>query len=338
MKTNPKFEIRSPKQIRRTETASPKLALVRRAADGTPTVRSFGFRILNLFRVSDFGIRACLLALALALLLGGCVSGPSKLEICPGKATAKEALKTLAARAEAAVPLRSNGQAMVTYHVPDKKKAERHNLPLVLLFEPPGDIYIQGAIAVDPKAVIVGANEQQFWMVLSPKEMSAYYIGQWDEVRDFEGLMMSPRVVLEALGIVAEPNDESNTALWTLENKGPYDILTRRDEAGRLVQRVYIYACDYAVQKIEYFDAHGKTIAVAQLGDYESVVEEFRVPTKIHVVSTSPDGREDTMEISLRGVKTTKFSDRQRQFLFAPPNSRTFENIYRYLAGRWVPE
>jgi len=338
MKTNPKFEIRSPKQIRMTETASSKPTLMHRAADGTPTVRSFGFRILNSLRVSDFDIRACLLALALAVWLGGCVSGPPKLAVCPGKPSVDDALKTLTARAAAAVPLRANGQAMVTYHVPDKKRPERHNLPIELRFEPPGNIYIQGAIAVDPKAVIVGANDREFWMAVSPKEMSAYYIGQWDEVRDFEGLMMSPRVVLEALGIVAEPNGEPDTALWKLENKGPYDILTRRDEAGRLVQRVYIYACDYAVQKIEYFDAHGKTIAVAQLGDYESVVEEFRVPTKIHVVSTSPDGREDTMEISLRGVKTTKFSDRQRQFLFAPPNSGTFENTYRYLAGRWVPE
>ncbi|MEN6576663.1 MAG: hypothetical protein ABFD90_09990 [Phycisphaerales bacterium] len=294
---------------------------------------------MDLFRVSCFGFRAFLLVVvALALLPGGCVSGPPKLAVCPGKPTTDEALKTLAARAASAVPLRANGQAMLTYHVPDKKRAERHNLPIQLWFEPPGNIYIQGAIAVDTKAVRVGANDREFWMTLSPKEMSAYYIGQWGEVRDFEGLMMSPRVVLEALGLVVEPNGEPDVAQWKLENKEPYDILTRQDEAGRVLRRVYIYACDYAVHKIEYLDARGKTIAVAQLGDYETVGEGFRVPTKIHVVSTAPDGRKDTMEITLHGVKTTNLNDRQRQFLFAPPDAGKFENLYRYEAGRWVPE
>ncbi len=291
------------------------------------------------FRGSDFEFRAFfLVVVASAILLGGCVTGPSKLEICPGKSSAEEALKALAARAQAAAPLRANGQAMVTYHVPDRKKTERHNLPLELRFEPPGDIYIQGSIAVDQRAVILGANEEQFWMTLSPKEMSSYYLGSWDEVRDFEGLMMSPRVVLEALGIVVEPNRESDTALWTLENKGPYDILSRRDEAGRMVRRVHVYACDYCVRKIEYFDEQGRTVAVAQLGDYEGVVEGFRVPTRIRVVSTAPDGRKDTMDINLTGVRTTQFNDRQRQVLFSPPGSGKFENIYRYEAGQWVPE
>jgi hypothetical protein len=292
---------------------------------------------------SDFGVRASLgqvafLASVLATLIGGCATGPGRLAVCPGKPTAEEALKTLAARAGAAAPLRANGQAMLTYHVPNKKRAERHNLPLGLWFEPPGNIYIQGSVAVDPKAVIVGANDREFWMAMTPKEMSSYYIGRWEGVRDFEGLMMSPRVVLEALGIIAEPNDASDAALWTLENKGPYDVLTRRDEAGRLLRRVHIYSCDYAVHKIEYFDDRGKAVAVAQLGDYQSVVEGFRVPTRIHVVSTASDGRKDTMEISLRGVKTTKFNDRQRQYMFVPPDSSKFENIYRYEGGRWVPE
>lgn len=271
------------------------------------------------------------------MLLGGCVSGPPKLAVCPGKPTTDEALQTLAARAASAVPLRANGQAMLTYHVPDKKKPERHNLPLELRFEPSGNIYIQGSIAVDPRAVILGANDQEFWLALSPKEMSSYYIGQWDEVRDFEGLMMSPRVVLEALGLVVEPSS-ADAALWSLENRGPYDILTRRDEAGRMVRRVYIYSCDYAVHKIEYSDGQGKVLAVAQLGDYKDVAEGFRVPTKMHVVSTNPDGRRDTMEISLTGVRTYQFKDQQRQVLFSPPPRGKFDNVYRYQAGRWVPE
>ena len=107
---------------------------------------------------------------------------------------------------------------------------------------------------------------------------------------------------------------------------------------GALIKRVHVYACDYLVHKIEYFDRRGKVVAVAQLGDYEAVVEGFRVPTKIGVVSTAPDGRKDSMEIDIRGVKTTKFSERQREGLFSPPDADKFENIYRYEAGRWVAE
>ncbi len=274
----------------------------------------------------------------LIMLIGGCVSEPQRLPVCPGKATAEEALQTLAARARTAVPMRATGQAMLIYHVPEKKRPERHNLPLELRFNPPAEVYIQGSIAVDPRAVIIGSNEQEFWLALSPKEMSSYYRGQWDEVRNFEGLMMSPRVVLEAFGIVAEPNSEPDADRWTLENRGPYDILTQRDETGRAIKRVRVYACDYLVHKIEYFDRRGKVVAVAELGDYELVGEGFRVPTRINVVSTAPDGRKDSMEIDLRGARTTTFSDRQRKGLFSPPGADRFENIYRYESGRWVPE
>ncbi len=335
MRTNAKFEARNPKSETNTNgpNSNDRNAIVR------PTFRSFGFRVLNLFRISGFGFRAFLLVVVvLSLLIGGCATGPGQLPVCPGKATAEEAAKTLAARAGAAVSLRANGQAMVTYHVPNKKRTERHNLPLGLWFEPPGNIYIQGSIAVDQKAVIVGANDREFWMAVAPKEMSSYYLGSWDEVRDFEGLMMSPRVVLEALGIITESEGGPDAASWTLENKAPYDILVRRDAAGRTLRRVHVYACDYCVHKIEYFDACGKAVAVAQLGDYQPVAEGFQVPTRIRVVSTAPDGRKDTMDIRLTGVRTTQLNDRQRQFLFSPPDMGKFDNIYRYEAGRWVPE
>jgi hypothetical protein len=332
MRENPKFEARNSKSETSTNDQNPK-------SQTGHSMRRQRFCPLNLFRASCFGFRAFLLvAVALAVLLGGCAGGPAKLTVCPGKPSAAEALKVLTDRAASAVPLRANGQAMLTYHVPGKKKTERHNLPLELRFEPPGNIYIQGSIAVDARAVILGANDREFWLALSPKEMSAYYIGQWDEVRDFEGLMMSPRVVLEALGLVAESNGEPDAGLWSLENKGAYDILVRRDETGRPVRRVHVYSCDYAVHKIEYFDGQGRVVAVAQLGDYKDVAEGFRVPTKMRVVSTNPDGRRDTMEISLAGVRTTQFKDQQRQVLFSPPPSGKFDNIYRYQAGRWVPE
>jgi len=260
------------------------------------------------------------------------------LAICPGQATVTEALQTLALRAQRAVPVWANGNAVLTLHTPDRKKPERHALDLVIRFDPPTRLYVQGNVTAVPRAVILGSNDEEFWLALRPKEISSYYIGRWQEVRDFEGLVMSPRVVLEAIGIVVQPGAELEAASWTLENKGAYDILTRRDAAGRPVKRLHVYACDYSVHKIEYFEARGRVVAVAQLGEYEPLVEGFQVPTRIEITSTRPDRRKDSvvMDISSASVRTKPFSEKQRQGLFHPPEADKFENIYRYEDGQWV--
>jgi hypothetical protein len=335
MKINAKSEIRNLKQARMTEIQNPKrLPLVSR-----PRFSHLDSEPSDLFRISNFGFRASppSAAILLAVLFfAGCATGPRPLPICPGKATIEEALGTLAARAQTAVPLQARGEAFLEYHVPDKKLPDRQNLLLQLRFSPPADIYIQGGVSVSERVVIMGSNREQFWLALSPREISSYYIGQWDEVQDFDGLLMSPQVVFEAFGFLAGPESEPNATGWTLENEGPYDILTRRDESGRIVRRAYVYACDYHIHKIEYFDPFGDVIAVAQFAGYESV-EEFSVPTRIRVVSTAPDGRKDSMDITLHNPRTTTISERQRA-LFTPPPADRYENIYRYEAGQWVPQ
>ena len=85
--------------------------------------------------------------------------------------------------------------------------------------------------------------------------------------------MMSPMVVLEAFGIIMD--NEPNEGGWSLKNEGAFDILTKRNEAGRLVKRVHVYACDYLVHKIEYFDDRQKVVAVAELGEYKPVSREL---------------------------------------------------------------
>jgi len=279
--------------------------------------------------------------LSLLALLGGCVTQPQKqkLPICPGKATVDEALQTLTARAQSAVPVWANGQAVLTYHAPDTKKPERHSLTLMLRFDPPARIYLQGSLTAVSKAVVLGSNEEEFWLALRPKEISSYYIGRWQDVRDFEGLVMSPRVVLESVGIVSVPGAESDPALWKLENKGPYDILTQRDESGRPVRRLHVYACDYTVHRIEHFDRRGKVVAVARLSDYKTVARGFSVPTQINVVSTRPDGRKDSAAMNLSSVWTKPFTEKQRELQFLPPrDTDRYEHIFRYEDGQWVPE
>jgi hypothetical protein len=298
-------------------------------------------RFLDLFRISDFGLRiSTLRVVGLAiLLLGGCAAQPQKpkLQVCPGKATVAEALQTLTARAQEAVPVWANGHAVLTYHAPERKKPERHSLNLVLRFDPPARIYLQGSVTAVEKAVIVGSNEEEFWLALRPKEISSYYRGRWQDVQDFEGLVMSPRVVLEAIGMVNVPGAEPNPAVWKLENKGPYDILTQRDEGGRPVRRLHVYACDYMVHEIEYFDRRGKVVAEAQLSDYKPVGRDFSVPTRISVVSTRPDGRKDSVVMDFSSPSTKAFTEAQQK-IFRPPEADKFEHVYHYEDGRWVED
>jgi hypothetical protein len=277
----------------------------------------------------------------LLALLGGCVTQPQKpkLEVCPGKATAAEALQTLTARAQSAVPVWASGHAVLTYYAPDRKKPERHSLTILLRFDPPARVYLQGSVTAIERAVILGSNEEQFWLALKPKEISSFYLGRWQDVRDFEGLVMSPRVVLEAVGIINVPGTEPNPALWKLENKGPYDILTQRDESGHPVRRLHVYACDYTVREIEYFDRRGKVVAVAQLDGYKPVEKSlFSAPTQISVVSTRPDGRKDAVVMELSSVRTKPFNEKQREGLFRPPDADKYEHVYQYENGQWVPE
>lgn len=281
-----------------------------------------------------------LVCAVVCVLIAGCAAPSERLRVCPGKATVEEALQALAANAASAVPMRARGEALLTYHVPKKRTAQRQNLLLEVRFDPPSEIYVQGGVSVNAHVVVMGANREQFWLALSPPdEVSSYYLGEWSEVRGFEGQVvgMSPQVVLEAFGILAEPNDGADSGSWTLSNKGPFDILTRRDETGRTLKRVFVYACDYRVYKIEYFDRKGKVIAVAQLGKYESVAEGFQIPTQMSIITTGPDGRKDSMEIKLSGQRPTEFNAVQRKKLFSPPpDTNKYDNIYRYEAGEWL--
>ena len=332
MMRNPKFEIRNSKRIEDSEQTSDCLLMSR-----TRAFRSFGFWVLDLFRISSFGFRISLLFL---LLIAGCQTGGERLRTCPGKATVEAALQTLAANASAGTPMRARGEAMLTYHEQGKRVARRDNLLLEVRYDPPHQMYVAGSVSVKPRVVVLGSNREQFWLALSVEDISDYYLGDWSQVRGAEGRMMgvSPQVVLEAFGILGDPNAWADAGAWTLSNKGPYDVLTQQDETGRAFKRVFVYACDYRVYKIEYLDYRGRVVATAQLGLYEPVAEGFYVPTQIRIVSTAWDGRKDSMEIKLSGLKPYQFNDRQRQEFFYPPKAEKYRNAYHYEAGEWVPQ
>jgi len=285
--------------------------------------------------------RSCrYLGAVLAAFAAGCaVQEPAKLPICPGKTDVQDSLSAVSSRVEQAVAFRASGQCRLAYYEPGDDGVKRHNLPILLWFHPPSEVYMQGSIAVDPKAVIIGSNAEAFWLALRPKEMSAYYWGTWDEAQNVEGLMVSPQVVLEAFGIVYR-DGRADTDDWSLRNEGAFDVLTRHGETGRVLKRIYIYTCDYLVRKIEYFDNSERMVAVAELDGYQTVGEGFEVPTSIVVSARGPDGREDTIDIRLQSIRARRLSEEARRQVFRrdPKDMERFEQVYRYRDGAWVSE
>ncbi|MBN1508548.1 MAG: hypothetical protein JW955_16990 [Sedimentisphaerales bacterium] len=286
-------------------------------------------------RLRDVASSCVLVTLAAAMLVGGCAAPRQpRLDICPGQASVDEALAVLADHARQATAFRANGQILLAYHEPDSKKGKRHNLSMQLWFDPPRDIYIQGSVGLDPRAVIIGSNNESFWLALRPKEVSSYYLGRWEDARDVEGLVMSPKVVLEAFGVALD--EEPNEGRWSLKNEGAFDVLTRRDLAGRLVRRLYVYACDRSIRKAEYFDDRQKVIAVAEFDEYKPVTERFRVPTRVRVTGVGPSKREDSIDITLSSLTAKRPNALQKKILFNPPDADKFERLYTLVDAQWV--
>jgi hypothetical protein len=187
----------------------------------------------------------------------------------------------------------------------------------------------------------VGSNAEEFWLAMRPKEISAYYWGRWDQAGNVEGLIINPRLVLEAFGIIVRPDAGADSGLWSLRNEGPYDILTLRSDAGGVREKVYVYACDYLVHKIEYFDPDGPIIAVMELEDYVSLRESgFEVPKRIRVMTMSDAEHEDSIDVRFSSWEEKGLSDaaKVRYLTRNPRDMERFEHVYRYEEGQWMTE
>ncbi len=266
-------------------------------------------------------------AFAAILVIAGCgqkVRGPVR--ICPGKGSAAEAVAVLAGRAERAVSIRANGQCRLKYYVEDKEHKE--NFAVKLWVNPPSEIYLQGDVAFDATGIVLGANAEEFWFWVKLKEVSSYWYGRWSQCRRGDELMISPKVVLEALGVVCIDGFE-----WDLSNSGGFDILTGRKKEGTAVKRIYISTCEYLISKIEYFDGDGEVVVSAETENYVEVAEGFYAAKMIKVISGGGGEKEDSVRIMLGSVKAAEFNAKQRARLFVRPKPRGFEHVYQIIEG-----
>ncbi len=264
---------------------------------------------------------------AVILIVAGCAPQIQKpIPLCPGKKSAAEALTILRSRSENTAPIKANGRCRLLYYA--EEKLNKENFPVKIWAAPPAEIYLQGDVAFDPRGLVLGSNEEEFWLAIKPKEISSYWWGRWSDESCLGKLMISPRTLLEALGI-AQIGGEQN---WSLSNEVTFDVLTKCNEQGIIVKKIYIFnSRDYPIKRIEHFDTNGQVAVVAELDKYKEVNNGFFVPTVIKMTNCARDNKGDSVEINLGSIKSANFTDKQRRRLFIRPQPQGFEHIYKII-------
>jgi len=266
---------------------------------------------------------------AAMLILAGCASLIQKqMGICPGAESASQAISTLKQRSQNAVPIKASGQCLLRIFADGKPLKE--NFPIKVWFNPAVQICLQGDVAFDPKGVVVGSNEREFWLSIKLKEISSYWWGKWYEKTFTARLGMDPELILEAFGITESGSEIKNDEGWFLSKEGAFDVLAK-EEQGIIIKKIYVSRCNYLVSKIEYFDAEGKVVIVTEPDKYKQVTESFFVPAYIKITSYADDSRGDFMQITLTSIKSANFTEKQKAHLFNRPEPKGFRHIYEII-------
>lgn len=259
---------------------------------------------------------------ALTLFLGGC--GPElrkEPEICPGAASVDSALLILEAKSESAIGLKARG------HLYYREKKEKENFPVQLWVSPPKGIYFQGDKALDPKAIIGGSNEREFWLATKPGESTCVW-GEWSAGDCLEEMMISPKILLEALGIISI----EDAGEWDLKQEGAYDVLTKKNHRNIAVKKIYIYNCDNTIARIEYLGTNGQVAISMELERYKQVCDGFSVPMLVKVVKHPNDSQKDSIDIDvkIKSVKLFEFTDKRKEFIFQPPDFNRYKRVLKF--------
>ncbi|MHC4195227.1 MAG: hypothetical protein ACYSQZ_04690, partial [Planctomycetota bacterium] len=244
-----------------------------------------------------------------SLILVFCVGcGPlvqRGVKVCPGAGSAGELLSELTAQA-------NNARVWVN---------------------PPAEVYFQGETAFDVRGIVLGSNGKEYWLAIKPKEVSSYWWGRWSERSGFSDLKISPRILLEALGVTRIDSEEK----LELAKEAGFDELTAR-EAGGWSRKVRVFNCSGRISEIEYLDAAGRTAAIVKLDKYIKVSEGFFIPGKIDIVTYGDEDTIDSFSLAIGSVKACQLNERQKEEMFNRPKPRGFEHVFRIIDGQIFEE
>ena len=141
--------------------------------------------------------RKFLLFIGTLFIFTGCAPKVQKpLPICPGKNSVDEALAALQLQSENMVPLFSRkGKFNIEYYEKDEMHKQHFSIQ-ILLIKPPAEIFMQAGTGIIHKALVLGSNEQEFWLQAKPDQIDSYWWGLWSEQNSDTGLMINPGTLL----------------------------------------------------------------------------------------------------------------------------------------------
>jgi len=115
-----------------------------------------------------------------------------------------------------------------------------------------------------------------------------------------------------------------------------WDVLARTGARGKVVEKVYVNCSDYLPERIEYYGAEGQLTIALELDEYIRLGNASPVPTRISITHSPrlrrvAAGHEmDTVaDITLKNVKLFEPSPKQLAGLFARPEPKGFEHIFK---------
>jgi len=238
--------------------------------------------------------------------------------ICADKSL-DEVMQILLRRRENVRPLRAGGSMSIRWY-DSEKKVHRENLNIDLRFYPPDRIYFRGDTILG-EALRLGANADEFWILMKPGQISTY---QWGARSRAElcspKQWLNPQNLLEALGMV------SADAAWSLSNQGDSDVLVRTGAGGKVIEKAYFNCSDYLPERIEYYGAEGQLTIVLELDGYIRTGDAAPVATRISIIHNEMDAVAD---ITLKNVKLFEPSPKQLTGLFARPEPKGFEHVFK---------
>jgi hypothetical protein len=261
-------------------------------------------------------------AAAGVLLAGGCgpqvrqkPSGP----VCAGKATVKDAAAALALQRQNLQAFVATADGVISY----QKDGKDRNEPIRggnLAFVPPDKVFFKGEGVF--KEARFGSNEKEFWLRIK-YEMDTYWWGDRATASGCTGqLLFDPAGIAEAIGMVNVTED------WTLFHRDGYDILSLSRD-GVISKRIYVNACDYRVEQIEYFSDDGIRQVSIELSDYTAGEEGLMIPAGIRAASYGTDGLEQSaVAFKLKNVRPLP-ADKQKPKLFERPARDGYGTVLR---------
>jgi hypothetical protein len=267
----------------------------------------------------------------LMVIASGCgTKAPKTIQITPGKKNLAESISALQSCAAKVVPVQIRGRCLWEHKSPTEKN-KKEEFSVRIWITPPDLIRLQGDVAFDPKGLLLGSNSGQFWLAIKP-QVSTFWWGKWTQQADDQQLIISPKRILEAIGLV----QIENQTMWSLSNKDGFDILTKRNAGGKLLKKIYLSGSEYRVARIEYFDTNEKNVITLELEKYRKATDSFFIPGIIRTISYNSDSSIDSFRISIKSVKEKQFSGRQKNAIFSFPASAGYEKVYQIIDGTAV--